>query len=246
MNEQEKATGGAFEYVSGTLNAKERKDYEALLTSSEEERELVKFWQEQLLALDKQASEIPPDPGTWQKIIAAIGVAERSSSDKQTNPFRSIWFAWASSAFAAIMLAVVLLKPLLDPQQIHPNTDYIAVLADAEGRPILTALTTAEDNAMWLQWEIEEAGGALAYLGDGDTSLQLWAVSKRDGQVRSLAIFDDKPARKLALDEATFRLVTDASFLLLTREETGGSAIDEPSEELVARGACVRFQEDEA
>lgn len=247
MNEQDEITSGrAFEYVSGTLAGAERSAYEALLdgndAEAEQERALVKFWQEQLLALDKRAGDLPPDPATWQRIANTIGIADSSPPAKSKNSFITMWVGWGLAAVATLLLAVVLLQPLVTPPNLQPNTDYIAVLTDAEGKAVLTALTTAKDSHMWLQWETE--------LFDGDavaseSTLQLWAISKRDGQIRSLAIFDDNSTDKLLLDEATFRLVTDAAFLLLTREEAGGSAIDEPSEVLVARGVCVRFGKDQ-
>lgn len=246
---QQKET--AFEYVAGTLKAKERTEYEALLSTSSEQQALVKFWQEQLLAFDIRAGERPPAADTWSKISKAIGRSEEttlptSNLTNRQNPFFASWFAWLSASMATLLLAFILVNPYINPPSDKPNTDYIAVLTDEEGNAVLTALTTAKDQALWLQWEpgsiyVQQTVAGLPK----EISMQLWAVSKRDGQVRSLAIFDDIK-NKMELNETHFRLITDSSFLLLTREEPGGSPIDEPSEHLIAKGVCVRFGGDEA
>jgi len=244
----EEQIGRAFEYVTGTLSSSERAEYELLLKVSVEERTLVEFWQEHMLALDQQAGELAPAADTWGKIAAKINPASKSPDARETGgPGLSTWFAWISTAMATVLIAIILIKPMVDTPNNIPNTDYIAVLTDTQGNAVLTALTTAKDNLMWLQWEAD----SLATENENsetpkESSLQLWAVSKRDGQIRSIAIFDDINSNTLALNETTFRLVTDSSFLVLTREEAGGSAIDEPSEDLIARGVCIRFKGDEA
>lgn len=242
--------GQAFEYVSGTLDAAERAAYERELENSAEERALVKFWQEQLLTLDIHTPALAPADDTWNRIAAATGIEEGNVESegkvaaglKHTSTGFSTWFAWATTAIATLVIAFLLTNPLDHINDGAPNTDYIAVLTDSEGKAVLTALTTQSDSTMWLKWEaLPQAEEWQAE----ENSLQLWAVSKRDGQIRSLAVFNDSPGRTLALDETAFRLVTDSSFLLLTREEIGGSAIDEPSEDLIAKGVCVRFTQDE-
>lgn len=235
--------GQAFEYVSGTLDASERAAYERKLENSADERALVKFWQEHLLSLDVHTRALAPADDTWSRIAAATGIEEKESpKDKRTTPGLVGWFGWATTAMATLVIAFLLIKPLDSFNGGAPNTDYIAVLTDTDGKAVLTALTTQHDSKMWLQWE---ALPQPEDVQDEESSLQLWAVSKRDGQIRSLAVFEDTSGRTLALNETAFRLVTDSSFLLLTREEVGGSAIDEPSEDLVARGVCVRFSADE-
>ena len=233
--------GIAFEYVAGTLSADERVAYERRLENASEERERVAFWQSKLSELDLSAGTLQPEEDTWQAIAAATSPRSEPATSSSKTTLNVGWLKWAAPSFAMMLLAVVLLgKPLFTSLE-APNTDYIAVLTNSEGGAVLTALTTKNtkqsEGKMWLQWEASEP--------EDDHSYQLWAISKRDGQVRSLAVFDDTTQPELALSEATFRLVSDSSFLLLTQEEPGGSAIDEPSDALIAKGVCVRFNGDE-
>ena len=78
-----------------------------------------------------------------------------------------------------------------------------------------------------------------------DQDYQLWAVSRSDGETRSIAVIASKDMTLLELSEAQWRLIKDSESLMLTIEEEGGSAIDEPSDELVARGLCVRLKSGE-
>jgi len=86
---------------------------------------------------------------------------------------------------------------------------------------------------LWLRWEDELVKDA--------SSVQLWAQSRRDGQIRPLHVFDQNNINQVALDETALRLVQDSEFLILTLEEEGGSSIDEPSDIVLAKGVCVRL-----
>ncbi len=113
----------------------------------------------------------------------------------------------------------------------QPTSDYVAVLIDDKGAPLLTALTAAKAETLWLKWD--------AINISPDKNLQLWAVSRNDGQIRSLAVFAKTDATQLALTPTHIHLIRDAAYLWLTEEEAGGSPMDEPSEKILAKGACV-------
>ena len=100
---------------------------------------------------------------------------------------------------------------------------------------MLTALTASENSKLWLKWENWQA--------PQDHSLQLWAKSRRDGQIRPLLVFASNELKEVELDEATLRLIKDSSHLIITQEEVGGSAIDEPSDAVIATGVCIRLNE---
>lgn len=226
----------AFEYVAGTLPASERAEFERELLDNAELRERVAFWEEQLQHLHANTEELPPRADLWDRISAGIEPAAKNAQPEQAKPFS--WAAllqWGAPTMAAIALAVVLIgyyPKTVDTVPAIP--DYVAVLTDEGGNALLTALTTEEGNNMYLKWEEQ-------LTVPPDKNVQLWAVSKRDGQTRPLAVFTSTEIRELPLDEATWRLVTDSAFLLLTEEEEGGSPLDEPSETLLAKGVCVRF-----
>ncbi len=225
----------ALEYVAGTLRGKERALFEQALADNPQLQAEVSFWEEQLMSMNT-APERLPKSDTWDKIEGQLLPTQAPTAETKTEAaWIKVWQWLAPSVAAALLFFAVLGYNQPSMQQSLPNTDYVAVLTDNTGLATLTALTTADNKNMWLKWEnitLKE-----------DTNLQLWAISKRDGETRPIAVFENTSTAQLALDEAEWRLVTDSSFLLLTEEEVGGSAIDEPSEVLLAKGACVRFSE---
>lgn len=218
----------AFEYALGTLRGSERRAFERAMVQDPALAREVHDWEEHLMALQAPHADRPPAADTWERIEQRLV----SGRPRRKRGLLSSW-GWGG-AIATLLLVLALPTVLLwktgAPQA--PNSDYVAVLADTEGQPRLTALTLRGGETLWLQWnEYPQTAG----------SLQLWAVSRRDGQARSLAVFDSAERRTLALDQAARRLITDAEYLLLTEEPPGGSPLDEPSDRTLARGACVRL-----
>ncbi len=232
MSRNQDLTGpdaNAFEYVLGTLPGNERAAFERAMATDPTLAERVRYWEGQLMALQNPEHHRPPAAGTWEAIEQRIGRAETAPAR------RGVWTSpiWGLAASLLLALSLSLTWLWYSDSPAHPNSDYVAVLADESGKPQLTALTLAGGETLWLQWEAVDIPDS--------ASLQLWAVSRRDGQARSIAVFDQAKAQTLALDQAARRLIVDADHLLLTREPDGGSPLDLPSDEVVAKGACVRL-----
>jgi len=216
----------AFDYVTGVLRGSERSQFEQQLRSDTALQAEVSFWEEQLMSLSDEQQGIKPDPDTWRAIEARL--------QQQTSPQPKVRFAWlwpSVSAFATVMLAVCIwLLVARDPLQ-QPNADYVAILTDDSGAPQLTVLTATGGVQLWLKWEAVKI--------NEDKNLQLWAISKRDGQARPLGVFAQTDVQQLPLTVPQWRLIKDASHLILTEEDVGGSPLDEPSEIVLAKGVCV-------
>lgn len=240
-NLKDELSGDAFEYVSGTLRGEERLAFERRLNTDDALAADVRYWEEQLLAI-QPFDEKAPAPKTWGKIIGHIQQERSSPAPKagilESGGILEKLFRWSLPTVAAAVLMVAFLGLYQKPVNTSPNTDYVAVLTDESGKALLTALTAENGKSMWFKWEMKK-------LNEGTTA-QLWAVSRRDGETRPLAVLDNTNITQLALDEAAWRLVTDAEFLVLTEEEPGGSPIDEPSDVLLAKGFCVRFTRSES
>lgn len=216
----------AFDYVTGVLRGSEREQFAQRLRSDTALQAEVSFWEEQLMRLSDKPQGIKPDPETWRGIEARL--------QQQTSPAPKARFGWlwpGVSAFASLLLALCIwLLVARDPLQ-QPNADYVAILTDKAGAPQLTVLTATGGVQLWLKWE------TLAIAKD--KNLQLWAISKRDGQARPLGVFAQTDVRQLPLTVPQWRLIKDASHLILTEEDVGGSPLDEPSEIVLAKGVCV-------
>ncbi len=230
----------AFEYVAGTLSAEEMREAQQRLQSDPEFQKDVLFWENQLMNIQPE-DERAPSPDTWNKISEAIQPKSKNQNAalQEGSAGWKTFLQWGSPTIAAFLLMIVLFgyyPKMNPPTPITSNVDYVAVLVNHNNRAVLTALTAANNQTMQLKWEgIQQ---------NPDSHLQLWATSKRDGETRPIAVFSDTHTNTLSLNTSQWRLVTDADYLLLTEEEPGGSAIDEPSEILLAKGVCIRFSPD--
>ncbi len=225
--------GLAFEYVSGTLPDDERTAFAARLRGDTRLQREVRFWEEQLMAIQDCSQARAPKPATWEAIQTRIG-RENSAGRQSVRGWQWPWKYAALALSFAWVLSLAFWAVERDGVPAQPYADYVAVLLADDGEPLVTALTSSDGRQLWLKWE--------QTFDFEDQSLQLWAASRRDGQVRPLLVFDRQQSM-LKLDEASYRLIRDSAYLMLTREEYGGSAIDEPSEELLAKGVCVRLKE---
>jgi len=226
----------AFDYVAGVMRGDERKVFAERLLRDTQLQVRVNFWEEELIAISDTAVKRPTNPSTWKAIEARIngaatatGLPQAQDNSSRHKWWQSWWLPAASVAFGVVALAVMLFSPL--QHAAAPNPNYVAVLTDTQGTPVLTALSSLTAHHLSLKWE--------ALKVSPDKNLQLWAVSRNDGQIRSLAVFTQAGQREMALNDTHVHLIRDAAYLWLTEEEAGGSPLDEPSEKILAKGACV-------
>lgn len=219
----------AFEYALGTLRGSERQAAEQRRREDPAFAHLVAYWEEHMMAMQKPVL-MPAPANTWEKIAARIDAPHVPAS----RTWREVLvLRWALAASFVLFVGLFSMHTLTRLDSTAPNASYAAILTDTKGAATLTALTSTDGKRLWLQWEPVNV--------NAEQSLQLWAISKRDREARSLAIFAKTDVSEVTLDEATTRLIQDAAELVLTIEEVGGSAFDQPSEQLVARGVCVRL-----
>lgn len=226
----------ALEYVLGTLRGAEREDFAKQLDNDEALLKTVRYWEESLMPSPDTVTPLAPNPSTFKNIQTAINPSPAQAIHHPQRIWEKLlpWKIITSAAFAMLLLvSAVLFNNTLQPTGL--TTDYVAVLVDDSDTPILTALTTSDSHTLWVKWE--------QWQTPKEHSLQLWAKSRRDGQIRPLLVFGDKKSNEIALNEATLRLIQDASHLMITQEEVGGSPLDEPSEIVIAKGVCIRLAE---
>jgi anti-sigma-K factor RskA len=230
-SETEKLTqdGLAFEYVIGTLRDKEREQFLKLLPKDDYLQAQVQFWEEQLIQLSDNSSARPPKSDTWVAIEQRITKPSASSTVSFFNWQK--WMLWVTPNLITAMLVSLFFLYMPNKNAVVPAADYIAVLTNEQGEPLLSALTAATKNVMWLKW------GKLKI--NADKNVQLWAVSKRDGQIRPIGVFAKTEHGEITLSKSSLHLVKEAESLILTEEDVGGSAIDEPSSVILAKGVCV-------
>jgi len=224
----------AFEYVSGVLRGAERDTFLQRLQVSDTLQMEVAFWEEQLINMSEHELR-KPDPEVWRGIEARLQQQDDHAPESMVRRFVGVWsnlVVWKSiSACATVLLGACVWLLLSQDSLTQPNADYVAVLTNSSGAPQLTVLTATGGERLWLKWENVVIAP--------NKNVQLWAVSKRDGQTRPLGVFAQVDTLELPLTVANWRLIKDASHLILTEEDEGGSPLDEPSETILAKGVCV-------
>lgn len=225
-----------FEYVIGTLRGDERLAFEARLNSDDRLQDLLAHWEEELMSLHDTEQGLAPKADTWdaieQRLFASENEKELPSVWARLWPFNEAkWLV--TSMLASLFLIVLFVRVSPIGTTALPTVDYVAVMTANDGTHSLTTTASASTKVLQLTWGAEALSEHQDY--------QLWAVSKRDGYTRSLAVIADKSTGQIQLSDAHWRLIIDAESLLLTVEEEGGSALDEPSNLLVAQGICVRL-----
>lgn len=232
----------ALEYVLGTLRGEEREVFAQQLRSDDDLMKAVRYWEESLIPAAESVPVLAPKADTFEKIQARINQSTAVTNKEKTLTFWEKLLPWKAVTGMSFVMVLVMSGLLLNnilkntPHQgAVLNADYVAVLVDDNNAPILTALTSSDGKRLWLKWENWQTQAPK------DQSLQLWAKSRRDGQIRPLMVFNDNELKEVQIDEATFRLIRDSSHLIITEEEVGGSPLDEPSSMVIAKGVCIRL-----
>src|ERR1700753_833922 len=65
----------AAEYAIGTLDAYERAQVEAMMSTDPDFMAMVQAWEQKLGALNQMVGLVEPPPSVWENIRAAIGLA---------------------------------------------------------------------------------------------------------------------------------------------------------------------------
>jgi anti-sigma-K factor RskA len=229
----------AFEFVLGTLSTEEREAFKDQHTTDNKLDDDLIFWENHLSTLNSEDDTLQPRTQTWEAIEAVITPADSTSA--ATTGLRSKWLSWLpwglSLAMSCALVITLSFGQFNLDSALSAPIDYVAVLTDDSGQAKLTAITEGGSKNMWLQWD----NIAL----DDDQDLQIWALSKSDNQIRSIAVIEDKQTHTLQLSDAHWRLIKDADSLILTAEDKGGSVLDEPSQVILAKGVCVRMERQE-
>ncbi|MEO3432614.1 anti-sigma factor [Inquilinus sp. CAU 1745] len=228
----------AGEYVLGTLDRSTRRRFEADLTSDAELRALVDDWNRRLMPLAEMSPEVEPPAHLWARIDQATGgsrpapaaaPAARESALVRLWDSLAVWrgAALAMTAAAAALLVYVLAAPVGEPQG-----RYVAVLNDADNRPIWLASVDLESGQVAIR-PIENRA-------QPDHSFELWLVSAAgDRPPLSLGLLDaDQTVRHALPDQLPPGAAADAVFAV-SLEPEGGSPTGAPTGPVVFSGPIL-------
>lgn len=239
----------ASNYVMGLLSPRVRKRVDSLRTQFDYRHidQRIDFWEQKLSPLNNTIPELAPLPETWLNIQAKLDMGQARTQTEQKHAEKAAGiFAWPSfsilkqpilkwSTAFSLVICFVLGYNLLQQNNALDPLSYVAVMQDSDQTPQVVAATYGASKKLMLD-----------ILGlpeiDPEESYELWVTSKTDNQSRSLGeIPKGLTSFNRQLSQAEWRLIADSSFLIISIEDVGGSAIGEPSERIVSKGACIRL-----
>lgn len=239
----------ASNYVMGLLSPLVKKRVDSLRRDFDYRQidHRISFWEQKLSPLNNETPDLAPLPQTWKNIQASLNHGQASSQNAKqarvqtTNEswWQTFSFGKWSGAFSFI-ICVVIGFALLKPTDVPNNTglgalSYLAVLEDDNQTPQVVATTYGESKQLVLDiLSLPEI--------DSEETFELWVTSKTDNQTRSLGeIPRGQTSFDRLLTDAEWRLIVDSSFLAISIEDEGGSAIGEPSDSIISKGLCIRL-----
>jgi anti-sigma-K factor RskA len=211
----------AGEYVLGTLEAGAAREVERALSGGDAElREAVARWEARLAPLAALAPEEAPPPDLWARIEAALpapGAAAaapptRPASERRRRPDPWRWLALGSTAVAAGLAALLLVRP-------------------APEAPLMTVLLTSRDQPAWLVEADRDGALRLAAVNrqpvPPDRVMQLWALPQGATAPTSLGLIPSEAGRYSA---STTSIRPEPGMLVeITLEPPGGSPTGRPT-----------------
>ncbi|MEC7119540.1 MAG: anti-sigma factor [Pseudomonadota bacterium] len=233
----------AAQYVLGVLSASAREQARRRMLHDADFRDLVYQWERQLNPLASLLPEQAVPAQVWQAIEARLAQAEPTAADaprastivsptKPTsrppaaNDQRWQWLAGISSAIAACLALVLLLRPDVSPTPSIPPLQVeqpsiirdLAVLTDSDSIP--TWIVRQQDQQLILS-------SLITPNIPSDRDLELWSI-QGDAAPQSLGVIQVRDGQATLVNIATDLISADA-VLAISLEPKNGSPTGLPT-----------------
>lgn len=261
----------AAEYVLGTLDGDERTQVETMMNVDQDFKALVESWERRLGELHAMVAAVEPPEHVWGKIRSAVTAIEPSaalrlpelstpppiapaaaqpivppSADVITLSSRARrWrgIAQGLTALAACLVALIgvqATRPDLLPEAMRPKLPAVA-----PSRPLVAVLSRdGGPPAFVMTVDVATKTFTIRRAGvdpEGNKSYELWMVSDKFNQPRSLGIVgrgDFTPKAQLAsYDKDT----VDNATYAITLEPQGGSPTGQPTSAPIFAGKLIEI-----
>lgn len=239
----------AAEYALGTMPARARRRFEALMRDRQDINQAVWAWHETMAGTLVAQAPLKVDAGQWQRLESRVFGGGAHGSSKASSPRASWWSRWFGpipSGMLAFGLVLGLALPSLVlqtlPGQAPSSTQrpsqlpesYVGVLATADGKPGLVVSSLRRGLFVDIKQQVAVA------VPPGQT-MYLWLIDKA-GKAHPVAAVPDMSARKFVsvrLAEPAEAVFKDAIELAVSLEPQGGVGQPmQPSGGFVYRGLC--------
>lgn len=220
----------AAEYVLGTLRGGARRRFEGWMHQDADLRNITAQWQQRLTPMSEFAGEVQPPKSVWTGIERRLNLKKKATGWQfWLNENLAFWrsLGMVSTGLAALLLVIVMTKPVVDA----PSIAYVATLTDDKANTAVVLTADTRNHALDVRLL------STAQLA-ADKSLQLWAVPK-SGSPRSLGLVTaDKGQLKLPANA----IGDDVALLAVSLEPKGGSPDPNgPTGPIIYKGNWVRL-----
>jgi anti-sigma-K factor RskA len=237
----------AADYVLGTMPARTRQRFEAILKTNPQLRRVVAAWEARLTPMAATVPEVAPPQHVWQAIQNRIFGKRTMDREKQPNWWSSLGFWRAATGFATITLVV---SGLLVLSPTENDVATIPVIDPAADSMMVVVMedTQTQAPAMTVSWESGDANHnnkvlRLRVIGHAemapDTAWELWMMPRGDGAPISLGLITTHELQMLRVPRVLAQPLDDAWGLGMTVEPRGGSPSGKPTGPMLYRGKCI-------
>ena len=261
----------AAEYVLGTLDGDERTQVETMMNVDQDFKALVESWERRLGELHAMVAAVEPPEHVWGKIRSAVSAIEPSAAlrlpelsapppiapillhpieapsadvvalSSRARRWRGV--AQGLTALAACLVALIGVqtnRPDLLPEAMRPKLP-----AAAPSRPLVAVLSRdGGPPAFVMTVDVATKTFTIRRAGvdpEGNKSYELWMVSDRFNQPRSLGIVgsgDFTPKAQLASYDKD---IVDNATYAITLEPQGGSPTGLPTSAPIFAGKLIEI-----
>ena len=248
----------AGDYTLGLLDGEQRARFERRLAAEPALRAEVAAWERRLAPLALASEPVEPPPTLWPRIEQSLRTApqpgrpvvgERQQGRGRGRTARgdagvTFWRWWAvgSTALAAALGGLLLLRPPAGAPGPAAAPRLVAVLNDAQARPAYLVSTTPGAERLNAR--------PVTQLQPGGRVYELWLLPGEDaGQGGgpaapvSLGLLDPSAGAGRALPEGAARLLTPGRGIAVSLEPPGGSPTGAPTGPIAYTGVLLPDQE---
>jgi len=227
----------AGEYVLGTMSARVRRRFEAIVREMPAARQALDAWERRLTPLAEAVPPVELRPTVWAAIAQRIGNPRPAS-------WSVGWLAWLNPllgvAFGAVVTfglvrmyptAVVPVDEIMQERGTLPAS-YVGLLTDTDGNPVVLASSTRHGKTMSIKMlrKVDVPAGKI---------LQLWALPKESAPF-PLGEVPAEGKASFQMADTSEKLLSNVPRLAVSVEDAPAATGSAPSA-LILTGSCVKL-----
>ena len=219
----------AAEYALGLLSPDEAAATEVRLRVDGPLSLRVAWWRDQLSPLAEEIEAVP-SAGVWHGIETRLGVNDNTTDS--ARPWK--WATGGMSAIAAVLLAVIALRPgpAPLPAPVPPSVaPMVASLMGERGTAVTVAFDASNGRMLVTPVTLDR--------GKGDA--ELWIIPVGQTVPISMGVINAKTPETHLVDARHAALVAPGATFAISQEAMGGSPTGTASGPIVATGKIIRI-----